>query len=114
MKIAQFFVVIWLSSIGFSAQAASFDCKKAQTVTEHTVCDHRQLNDADVKMATTYTIIKRLVPMGTRGAIQDQQVKWLQMRDQCQDNVSCLGDVYAMRQQKLDLYMNRVYQQGPF
>ena len=52
--------------------------------------------------------------MGTRGAIQDQQVKWLQMRDQCQDNVSCLGDVYAMRQQKLDLYMNRVYQQGPF
>ena len=54
MKIAQFFVVIWLSSIGFSAQAASFDCKKAQTVTEHTVCDHRQLNDADVKGDNLY------------------------------------------------------------
>ena len=96
------------------AQAASFNCERATMASERTICAQREINDADVKMATTYTIIKRLVPMGTRGAIQDQQVKWLQMRDQCQDNVSCLGDVYAMRQQKLDLYMNRVYQQGPF
>ena len=114
MKIAQFFAVIWLSSMGFSAQAASFDCKKAQTVTEHAVCDHRQLNDADVKMATTYNIIRKLVPMGTRGVIQDQQVKWLQLRDQCGDNVSCLNEVYKMRQQKLDIYMNNIYKKGPF
>lgn len=114
MKIAPLFAVILLSAASLTVHAASFDCQKAQTVTEHAVCDHRVLNDADVKMAVTYNIVKRLVPMGTRGAIQDQQVKWLQMRNQCQDNVSCLTDVYAMRQQKLDLYMNRVYQQGPF
>ncbi|CAM4164662.1 lysozyme inhibitor LprI family protein [Acinetobacter pragensis] len=114
MKIQHCLILICLGCTGVSANAASFDCHKAKTVTEHAVCDHRDLNDADVKMATTYNIIKRLVPMGTRGAIQDQQVKWLKMRDQCQDNASCLTDVYKMRQQKLDLYMNRVYQQGPF
>ena len=97
-----------------TSYAASFDCKKAKTITEHAVCDNRSINDADVKMATTYTIIRHLVPMGTRGAIQDQQIKWLQLRDQCRDNVSCLSDVYKMRQQKLDLYMDRVYKQGPF
>lgn len=97
-----------------NVHAASFKCENAQTQTEHAVCEHRVLNDADVKMATTYNIIRRLVPMGTRGAIQDQQVKWLQLRDQCRDNVSCLTDVYKMRQQKLDIYMERVYKQGPF
>lgn len=94
--------------------AASFNCQKATTATEKTICEHRLLNDADVKMATTYNIIRHLVPMGTRGAIQDQQIKWIQLRDQCRDNLSCLTDVYKMRQQKLDLYMNRVYKQGPF
>ena len=103
-----------LSCISMTSHAASFNCDKAQTKTEYAICEHRNLNDADVKMATTYNIIRKLVPMGTRGVIQDQQVKWLQLRDQCQDNVSCLSDVYKMRQQKLDIYMNRVYQQGPF
>lgn len=108
--------VIYLASIFLlsNTQAASFKCDAAKTKTEHAICEHRVLNDADVKMATTYNIIRKLVPMGTRGVIQDQQVKWLQLRDQCQDNVKCLSDVYQMRQQKLDIYMDRVYKQGPF
>lgn len=113
-KIIQCALVICGACTAFSLHAASFDCNKAQTVTEHAICEHRLINDADVKMATTYNIIRHLVPMGTRGAIQDQQVQWLSLRDQCRDNVSCLRDVYKMRQQKLDLYMDRVYKQGPF
>ncbi len=46
------------------------------------------------KMATTYTILKRLVPMGTRGLIQDEQVKWLSLRDRCGASQRCLMDVY--------------------
>ena len=41
------------------AQAASFNCDKAKTTTEHAICEYRQINDADVKMATTYTILKK-------------------------------------------------------
>lgn len=114
VKIRQLSALACLCAAGFAAQAASFDCQKAHTPTEHAVCSHRALNDADVKMAATYGIVKRLMPMGTRGEIQDQQVKWLQLRDQCRDNASCLSDVYRMRQQKLDLYLERVYRQGPF
>ena len=114
MKIGVELSVLLLVLFSGSAFAASFDCQKAQTLTEHAICEHRLINDADVKMATTYNIIRRLVPMGTRGAIQDQQVKWLALRNECRDNVHCLGDVYKMRQQQLDLAMNRIYQQGPF
>ena len=94
--------------------AASFDCTRAKTKTEHRVCENLALNDADVKMATTYNIVRRLVPMGTRSVIQTEQIKWLNLRDQCQDNINCLKHVYSMRQQKLDLHMERIYQQGPF
>ena len=96
------------------AQAASFICDKAKTTTEHAICEYRQINDADVKMATTYSILKRLVPMGTRGMIQDEQVKWLSLRDRCGASQSCLMDVYKMRQQQLELHLDRINRQGPF
>lgn len=94
--------------------AASFPCGKAQTQTEVKICENLLLNDADVKMANTYNIVRRLVPMGTRSIIQSEQVKWLQLRDQCQDNLDCLKHVYQMRQQKLDMHLERVYRGGPY
>ena len=114
MKLFNLYSVVFFSLFSGSAYAASFNCDHARTPTEHAICEHRAVNDADVKMATTYNIVKRLVPMGTRGVIQDEQVKWLQLRDQCVNSSRCLTEVYKMRQQKLDLYMDRVYKQGPF
>lgn len=113
MKLGMGTTLVFLS-LGITVQAASFNCEKAQTQTEHAICEHRTINDADVKMVTTYHIIKRLVPMGTRGVIQDEQVRWLQLRDQCLDSSRCLIEVYKMRQQKLESYLDRVYRQGPF
>lgn len=103
-----------LFGVSATSHAASFACDKAQSTTEHQICQQSVLNDADVKMATTYHILRHLVPMGTRSMIQDEQVKWLALRDQCQENIPCLKQVYQMRQQKLDLHMERIYQQGPF
>lgn len=114
MRIVTFACLCICALAATSTQAASFACERAQTATEKAICKHNQLNDADVKMATSYNIVRKLVPMGTRSLIQEEQVKWLQLRDQCLDNVSCLADVYKMRQQKLDLHLNRIYKLGPF
>jgi uncharacterized protein len=103
-------ISLWISQ----SHAASFDCQKAETVTEKTICEHRSLNDADVKMSTSYYILRHMVPMGTRSVIQRDQVKWLQFRDRCQESVSCLSQVYQMRQQQLDLHFERIYKRGPF
>lgn len=96
------------------SSAASFNCQRAVSKTEHAICEHRILNDADVQMATTYNILRRLVPMGNRSMIQTEQVKWLNLRDQCQDSLDCLKNLYQMRQQRLDLHLDRIYKQGPF
>lgn len=97
-----------------TSSAASFNCQRALSKTEHAICAERVLNDADVQMATTYNIVRRLVPMGNRSLIQTEQVKWLNLRDQCQDSVECLKNLYQMRQQRLDLHLDRIYKQGPF
>ena len=39
-------VALMLSVAG---HAASFSCEKAKTPTEHAICEHRAVNDADVK-----------------------------------------------------------------
>ena len=114
MKYMRYLTVLCGLAWSINIQAASFNCDKAQTITEHAICEHRSVDDADVKMATTYNILKRLVPMGTRGMIQDEQMKWLSLRDRCGASQSCLMDVYKMRQQKLDLLLDRIYRQGPF
>ena len=115
MKLGLSIVLIFgsISSIQISS-AASFNCQHAMSKTEHAVCEHRGLNDADVQMTTTYNIVRRLVPMGNRSLIQTEQVKWLNLRNQCQDSVECLKNIYQMRQQRLDLHLDRIYKQGPF
>ena len=113
MKLIILLPVLWLASVGVT-QAASFACERAETKKEKTICEQHHLNDAEVKMATTYKIVKRLFPMGTRSVIQDEQVKWLRLRNECGDSVQCLTDVYQLRQQKLEIYLERVYQKGPF
>lgn len=68
-----------ISGLAFthSLQAASFSCNAAKTKTELSICKNRSLNDADVKMATTYQIVLHALPMGGRDNQKDTQQQWL-------------------------------------
>ena len=102
-------------SLPGKASAASFDCRRAGTATERTICANLGLNDRDVRMAQLYDIVRRLVPMGTRGAIMDRQSVWLRERNRCGGNVSCIGQAYDRRIRELNRVLEeRVYPQGPF
>ncbi|WP_130803503.1 lysozyme inhibitor LprI family protein [Acinetobacter ihumii] len=95
--------------------AASFSCDKAKTATEKTICQTRSLNDADVKLVTTYNIVIHAVPMGGRDAEKAAQYQWLKQRDSCRANVCCIGQRYHERQKHLDdIVQNRILTQGPF
>src|SRR5262249_28289961 len=79
------------------AGAASFDCRKAQKPDEIAICDSRELSQLDVRTATLYETILKLVPMGTRGALQDQQQAWLRSRSDCGPDVDCIRNLYLAR-----------------
>lgn len=106
-------------AVGFlgagAASAASFDCNRARTATEHAICSDRWLNDQDVRMSQLYDIVRRLVPMGTRGAIMDEQARWLRERNRCGADRRCIAAAYARRIGQLNRVLEeRVYTQGPF
>lgn len=84
------------------AAAASFDCTRpGLTADEAAICRNRSLNDADVRMATTLHFLGGLFAMGRRGAMMDDQVRWLHQRRSCKANVACLRRAYDQRQRAL-------------
>lgn len=97
-----------------AAQAASFNCARARQADERAICASLALNDQDVRLAQLYEITQHLVAMGGRGAIQDDQVQWLQARHACGANRACLTKAYARRIDQLNHVLQHVYSQGPF
>lgn len=114
MKLALVVAASLLTLGAGRASAASFDCGKARTPDEKTICADRALNDQDVRMAQLYQITQRLVPMGSRDAIKDRQTVWLRERNRCRGERRCLSRAYDQRIGELDQVMQRVYRQGPF
>jgi len=80
------------------ASGQSFNCHQATTPTEHAICDSRNLSNLDVEMATLYKVVKELpMMMGQRGATEDDAKQFLQDRNACGANRSCLHEQYRKR-----------------
>lgn len=107
-------VVLLALATGSPGEAASFDCRKATQADEFAICDSRQLSELDVKMATIYDIVLKLVGMGTRGAIQDEQRAWLAARQACGADRSCIRDLYEARIKTLMAEVDRIARGGPY
>ncbi|WP_187673909.1 lysozyme inhibitor LprI family protein [Zestomonas carbonaria] len=89
-------------TIAFSnaISAASFDCTKASTLVEKTICTDTQLSKADEQMARLY---HKAIGFSAEGdnTIQSEQRRWLRaVRQECKSakNASqCLVDKYSSR-----------------
>ncbi|MEB3767312.1 hypothetical protein [Acinetobacter sp. MD2] len=113
----KFYVSICLIGLSssFSLHAASFSCNQAMQPDEKTICQVRHLNDADVKMATTYALVLHALPMGGREQQKSVQAQWLKQRHTCGKQQRCLTQLYQQRQQQLDdIVQSRILSQGPF
>jgi uncharacterized protein len=97
-----------------NASAASFDCRKASRADEIAICDSRELSQLDVRMATLYDTILKLVAMGTRGALRDQQQAWLRSRSDCADDRPCIAALYEARIRALNAEVERIAKGGPY
>ena len=107
--------VIATITLGFSnAHAASFDCRKASATDEIAICDSRELSQLDVKMATLYDTIVKLVGMGVRGDMQDQQRAWLRSRADCAGDRACIRKLYEARIRALEAEVARIAKGGPY
>lgn len=82
-------------SCAFPAQAASFDCAKAATAVEKTICADAELSRLDEELARAYA--QALAEAADRQAVKSGQRTWLRnTRDVCADAM-CLKAGYEAR-----------------
>lgn len=72
------------------ARAASFDCARVKTRTEHVICNTRALNDQDVRMAVMLDVIAQFELIGGCAQQRDDQTAWLKQRDARDAEAACL------------------------
>lgn len=101
------------ASLAAPALAASFDCARARGPDERAICADRALNDADVRLAQLFGIVRHFLAMGARGAEIDAQHAWLAERRRCGANRPCLRRLYARREAELTRILERAYTLGP-
>jgi uncharacterized protein len=97
-----------------AVHAASFDCRQASKPDEFAICDSRELSQLDVKMATLYDTVIKLVGMGVRGDMQDQQRAWLAERAGCGADRVCIRRLYDVRIRALEAEVARIAKGGPY
>ncbi|WP_352842978.1 lysozyme inhibitor LprI family protein [Mesorhizobium sp. M0219] len=98
-------LLVCLQTISFMADhrqptgvgSPSFDCSKATTLTEKAVCSEDHLWAKDRAMNAIYLYIRGFNNMKGRKALLADQRKWLQHRNSCGGDSSCINQSYDGR-----------------
>jgi uncharacterized protein YecT (DUF1311 family) len=78
------------------AQAASFDCAKAQTSFEKAICDHPDLSDADEVLAQAYATALGGLSADAAAEVKAGQHSWLDYAARiCSDDAQPIAGVYT-------------------
>ncbi len=92
-----------LATTSYSKVHASFPCNKASTKTERAICSNSDLRELDSRMANLYWNRKNALSEGMAWReLQDSQRDWLQNRNACGSNISCLKGSYYQRLNELE------------
>lgn len=87
--------------------AASFDCSKASTAVEGSICANATLSELDIQLSTAYKNAR--ATSADPAALQKEQLAWIKNRNTCRANVSCLTESYRLRIQQLNGGAYQVY-----
>ena len=89
-----FLYLFGLLTVASPAQAASFDCAKAQSKVEHLICDNPELSKLDEDLSTAYKAAMK--DRAKAKQIKQEQQIWIRQRDSC-DDVSCVKNIFGIR-----------------
>jgi uncharacterized protein YecT (DUF1311 family) len=94
-----------LCAVAFAQEAAgaSFDCAKAKTEIETTICSDAELSKADDELARVYSETLKRAKAADRKQLQEEQRKWLKLRDVCASRL-CLVSSYRRQTAALNEY----------
>jgi uncharacterized protein YecT (DUF1311 family) len=101
------FTIAALALLAFAPASAnpSFDCSKAKSAAEKTVCDVPNLQWTDRQMARLYKLALNQKP-NMRQPVMAGQRNFLAVRDACRDDSDCIERTYRARLTELSQYVN--------
>lgn len=78
--------------------APSFNCKKAATAVEKTICTNDTLARLDRKLGEIWkSFIGASNDDAFKSRLRQDQTLWVKLRDKCQNNVDCISSAYQQR-----------------
>lgn len=101
-------------NLALASDYAPLECAKAGAPAEKAICKSYALGQAEARVATLFGVATSLVAMGQRGDIKDAQRKWIETRDACGDDVSCMESTYEKRIGALNAVINGIASRGPY
>ena len=108
-------IAIVVTFLATEINAASFDCKKAKSELEHTICDHPKLSQLDTELGTIYqNLLQKLVKSEVE-RLRQRQRRWLESRQNNCDvkNPDCLVTLYQQRVTTLEFRSSANYATSP-
>jgi uncharacterized protein len=100
--------VITATAFCAPAQAASFNCNRAQLPAEIAICGTGALHDLDERMAALYFELMDDAPGWAIRQIQAEQRRWLDIRNGCGYNIRCLRRQHLRRIDHLEDWDDRL------
>lgn len=93
-------LILWamsLLTLAQPAQAASFDCAKAQTAVERMICADAELSRLDDELAVVYATALRV---NGNADVRQRQKQWMTQRNSCTE-ATCVKDAYLKQMTEL-------------
>lgn len=88
-------VAITACNMPTGAKAQSYSCKAATETAERVICKNERLRNLDERMSQIYRdLMQALTREDQREGLRDYQVNFLNTRDACGRNVSCIKGAY--------------------
>jgi len=94
--------------LSVSAEAApreppSFDCRKAASVSERTICANATLSGLDFQLGRTWErVLAAFIDSAQRTQMKQDQRTWIALREKCGGDGDCIGKLYRDRLSTLD------------
>jgi len=88
----------------FAAQAASFNCNRADRPDEILICQNGQLSALDERLSSLYFRLRNSLGGSERRRLESDQARWLRQRFDCGRDFACIRDLYRDRITELGNY----------
>jgi uncharacterized protein len=99
---AAFAACVLLAAFNSPALGASFDCTKAGTAVEKTICGDAELSSLDEHLGRYYVVALEAVGAGA-ACLKSDQRRWVKtIRNSCGADAQCLSAAYLQRLAALD------------